>query len=89
MLPSYYEVLLKLAGDYNVSLLSAFKEAGVPSSTFYRTHYGAELKHRSACKIFAVLSNPKVRRRLPAPKPTEVELHAKYTSTDSVLRETD
>lgn len=54
-LVSYLSQLEALAVQARVSLLHAFLEAGVPSSTYYRMINGAELRFETASKVASFL----------------------------------
>lgn len=56
-LVSYLEQLDALAIQARISLLHAFIAAGVPSSTYYRTLNGAELRFETAIKVASYLRN--------------------------------
>tara|TARA_B100001059_G_C17822279_1_gene579060 strand:- start:914 stop:1123 length:210 start_codon:yes stop_codon:yes gene_type:complete len=47
----YIEILQTHADFKEVELRSAFLDAGVPTSTFYRSKQGKELRHRTALKV--------------------------------------
>lgn len=48
---TYMEQLLNAAKDANISILKAFKEANVPTSTYYRTVAGGDLRLSTAQKV--------------------------------------
>lgn len=48
---TYMEQLLDAAKDANISILKAFKEANVPTSTYYRTVAGGDLRLSTAQKV--------------------------------------
>jgi predicted transcriptional regulator len=53
---SYLQLLEEKSAEYNIPLLQAFKSAGVPTSTFYRTINGqTELRHETARKAMKAL----------------------------------
>lgn len=53
---SYLEILEDKAAEYDIPLLSAFKSADIPTSTFYRTINGkTELRHDTARKVMKAL----------------------------------
>jgi len=53
---TYLNALKHKAGALNVPLLSAFKQAGVPTSTYYRAINGkTELRHDTAEKVMRSL----------------------------------
>lgn len=53
---SYLQILQEKSQEYGIPLLDAFKEAGVPTSTFYRTINGTtELRHMTARKAMKQL----------------------------------
>jgi predicted transcriptional regulator len=54
-LVSYLAQLEAMAVQARVSLLHAFIKAGVPSSTYYRTINGAELRYETATKVASFL----------------------------------
>ncbi|MCE2842038.1 MAG: hypothetical protein LW689_04465 [Novosphingobium sp.] len=62
-LVSYFEQLDALAVQARINLLHAFIKAGVPSSTYYRTVGGAELRYETASKVASFL-----RRQLKQPR---------------------
>ena len=48
--------LLERAQSMDIDLLTAFKQAGVPTSTFYRTVNGTtELRYDTAYKIYKAM----------------------------------
>lgn len=52
--------LLEKAQSMDIDLLTAFKQAGVPTSTFYRTINGTtELRYDTAIKIFKAMHGQK------------------------------
>jgi len=48
---TYMEQLLNAASDANLSILKAFREANVPTSTYYRTVAGGDLRLSTAQKV--------------------------------------
>jgi predicted transcriptional regulator len=53
---SYLTTLTNRAKECNIPLLKAFKSAGVPTSTYYRTINGAtELRHETARKVMKAI----------------------------------
>lgn len=53
---SYMNQLLERAQSMDIDLLTAFKQAGVPTSTFYRTVNGTtELRYDTAYKIYKAM----------------------------------
>jgi hypothetical protein len=52
---SYYQSLIAKSEEADVPLLKAFIKAGVPTSTYYRTVGGSELKHVTAKKVWIML----------------------------------
>lgn len=49
---AYLDIIKQSADDYNISILKAFKFAGVPTSTYYRTINGeTELRYETALKV--------------------------------------
>ena len=53
---SYLQLLEEKSAEYKIPLLQAFKSAGVPTSTFYRTINGqTELRHETARKAMKAL----------------------------------
>ena len=49
---SYLQILKLNAEKHDVSLLSAFKKADIPTSTYYRTINGAtEIRYETALKV--------------------------------------
>jgi len=77
---SYLELLEDKSKEYGIALLNAFKAAGVPTSTFYRTINGkTELRHTTARKAMKELEKLHALQR--ARKHTE-ELQNSGTRTD-------
>ena len=53
---SYLELLEELSAETGIELLKAFKNAGIPTSTFYRTINGVtELRYETARKAMREL----------------------------------
>ena len=53
---TYMKQLLERAQSMDIDLLTAFKQAGVPTSTFYRTINGTtELRYDTAYKIYKAM----------------------------------
>jgi len=53
---SYLELLQSMSNESGIDLLHAFKQAGIPTSTFYRTINGrTELRHDTAHKVMTAL----------------------------------
>ena len=53
---SYLQQLQKLSKEYNVSLIKAFDQARLPSSTYYRTVKGqTEMRYETALKVHHVI----------------------------------
>ena len=53
---SYLELLYEKSNEFDVSLLTAFKYAGIPTSTYYRSVNGqTELRHETAKKVMKQL----------------------------------
>lgn len=53
---SYMNQLIEQAQSMDIDLLTAFKQAGVPTSTFYRTINGTtELRYDTATKIYKAM----------------------------------
>jgi len=49
---SYLQILELNAEKHDVTLLSAFKKAGIPTSTYYRTINGAtEIRYETALRV--------------------------------------
>jgi len=48
---SYMEQLIKASSECNVSILTAFRLANVPTSTYYRTIAGGDLRLSTAEKV--------------------------------------
>jgi predicted transcriptional regulator len=48
---SYMEQLIKASTECNVSILKAFRMANVPTSTYYRTIAGGDLRLSTAKKV--------------------------------------
>ena len=48
---TYMEQLLNAASNANLSILRAFREANVPTSTYYRTVAGGDLRLSTAQKV--------------------------------------
>ena len=51
----YIVTLVKKALEINVPILEAFKESGVPTSTYYRTMKGSELRYNTAKEVMDAL----------------------------------
>ncbi len=57
---SYMNQLIEQAQSMDIDLLTAFKQAGVPTSTFYRTINGTtELRYDTATKIYKAMHGQK------------------------------
>ena len=56
-LSSYFTQLQTLAEKHGVDLRQAFKDAGLPSSTFYRAKQGTSLYFDTACKVAEVIAD--------------------------------
>lgn len=57
---SYMNQLKERAQSMDIDLLTAFKQAGVPTSTFYRTINGTtELRYDTATKIYKAMHGQK------------------------------
>lgn len=54
---TYFDQLEAMALLACMDLKAAFEAAGVPSSTYYRSLYGAELKAETANKVASVIRN--------------------------------
>lgn len=53
---SYLQLLQEKSDESGIKLLSAFKSADVPTSTYYRTINGVtELRHETAVKVMSAL----------------------------------
>lgn len=52
---TYFDQLDAMALLAGVDLKAAFEAAGVPSSTYYRSLYGAELKAETASKVASAI----------------------------------
>jgi hypothetical protein len=52
---TYYQTLIAKSEEAGIPLLKAFIKAGVPTSTYYRTVGGSELKHVTAKKVWIML----------------------------------
>jgi len=49
---SYLNILKEKADECGLSLLTAFKEAGIPTSTYYRTvNADTELRHETSVRV--------------------------------------
>ena len=54
---SYLQIIKEEAEQSNISLLKAFKEASIPTSTYYRTINGkTELRHETAVKVMKAIA---------------------------------
>jgi len=49
---SYIEQLQDCANDAGIELLQAFKNTGIPTSTFYRARNGTDLHLATAQKVY-------------------------------------
>ena len=57
---SYMNQLIEQAQSMDIDLLTAFKQAGVPTSTFYRTINGTtELRYDTALKVYKAMHGQK------------------------------
>jgi len=57
---SYMDQLIKQSQSTDTDLMTAFKRAGVPTSTFYRTINGTtELRYDTAYKIYKAMHGQK------------------------------
>lgn len=57
---TYMQQLISAAQDNNMSILKAFEQANVPTSTYYRTIHGGDLRYSTARKVWdAINSNEK------------------------------
>jgi len=57
---NYMKQLLEKAQSMDIDLLTAFKQAGVPTSTFYRTINGTtELRYDTALKVYKAMHGQK------------------------------
>jgi predicted transcriptional regulator len=53
---SYMNQLIKISQSTDTDLMTAFKRAGVPTSTFYRTINGTtELRYDTAYKVYKAM----------------------------------
>ena len=53
---SYMQTIEEAVAAYNVPLLQAFKSAGIPTSTYYRTIHGkTELRFETARKVMKAI----------------------------------
>tara|TARA_R100001369_G_scaffold31063_1_gene55064 strand:- start:3187 stop:3405 length:219 start_codon:yes stop_codon:yes gene_type:complete len=52
---SYYNMLCAKAKEVDVTLLQVFIKAGIPTSTYYRTLAGSELRYATAKKAWRML----------------------------------
>jgi len=52
---SYFETLKTKSQEAEIPLLEAFIKAGVPTSTYYRTLAGSELRHVTANKVWNMI----------------------------------
>lgn len=66
----YFDQLDAMALMADVELRDAFAAAGVPSSTYYRSLYGADLRVETANKVAAVIRNHIKRGRHAEPNTT-------------------
>lgn len=49
---SYLTTLTDKANEYNVSLLKAFKQASIPTSTYYRAQSSGQIRYETALRVF-------------------------------------
>jgi predicted transcriptional regulator len=53
---SYLTILTEQADQCGLSLLTAFKEAGIPTSTYYRTINGmTEIRHETSARVMKAI----------------------------------
>lgn len=49
---SYLATLTDKANEYDVSLLKAFKQASIPTSTYYRAQSSGQIRYETALRVF-------------------------------------
>tara|TARA_R100001460_G_scaffold83416_1_gene124338 strand:+ start:2605 stop:2808 length:204 start_codon:yes stop_codon:yes gene_type:complete len=59
---SYLDQLMKAAKDRDISILAAFRKANVPTSTFYRTRAGKDLRLSTARKVMDAITSSENRK---------------------------
>jgi len=57
---SYYEQLICAAKQADVKLIQAFRNAGIPTSTYYRAANGTDLHFNTAQKVLQIINNREV-----------------------------
>tara|TARA_R100001480_G_scaffold150242_1_gene150685 strand:+ start:1100 stop:1261 length:162 start_codon:yes stop_codon:yes gene_type:complete len=53
---------MKAAKDRDISILAAFRKANVPTSTFYRTRAGKDLRLSTARKVMDAITSSENRK---------------------------
>tara|TARA_R110000822_G_scaffold44890_1_gene120305 strand:+ start:960 stop:1169 length:210 start_codon:yes stop_codon:yes gene_type:complete len=61
---SYYEQLICAAKQADVQLIQAFRNAGIPTSTYYRAANGTDLHLSTAKKVFHWIDKSEVVKRI-------------------------
>jgi len=61
---SYYDQLICAAKQADVQLIQAFRYAGIPTSTYYRAANGTDLHFNTAQKVFNIINNREVDKKL-------------------------
>ena len=59
MIATYLEQLEELAEHNGVDLLTAFRRAGLPTSTYYRARKGHGLRAETAMQVADALEHPR------------------------------
>ena len=59
---TYLDQLIKSATDKNLSILAAFRKANVPTSTYYRTRAGKDLRLSTARKVMDAITSSENRK---------------------------
>jgi len=53
---TYMQQLISAAQDNEISILRAFEQAKVPTSTYYRTIHGGDLRYSTARKVWDAIN---------------------------------
>jgi len=61
---SYYEQLICAAKQADVTLIQAFRHAGIPTSTYYRAANGTDLHLKTAQKVLQIINNREVAKEI-------------------------
>ena len=54
---TYMQQLISAAQDNDISILKAFEKAKVPTSTYYRTIHGGDLRYSTARKVWDAINS--------------------------------